>query len=280
MKKQLPVLGALLLVVISTTAQKVGIGTFTPAASAQLDISSNNKGLLMPRISLKSVTDNTTIASPAASLMVYNTNAALPNGVGYYYWNSGTWVKLMTATAAGGDLSGNYPNPVVSKLNNTPIPATPPGFNESGRTLRFNMNGTYTWDYANPIEYYEDVTMSNISLYKKNGIATTISRWGDGASLIPVCYGNYIGGNSLSGNTNNVTVSKFADGIYQFSIDPTSMAVNTVFDPVFSLAITGSNLYGFISAYKNGPFNFVVNTRSPSLQAFIDFSFSFVVYNR
>jgi hypothetical protein len=54
--------------------------------------------VLIPRVSLTSVTDATTIPSPATSLLVYDTNANLPWGVGYYY-NAGTstaprWVSL------------------------------------------------------------------------------------------------------------------------------------------------------------------------------------------
>ena len=70
-------------------AQSVGIGTSAPDASARLEVSATNQGVLIPRVSLTSVTDATTIPNPATSLLVYNTNAALPWGAGYYY-NAGT----------------------------------------------------------------------------------------------------------------------------------------------------------------------------------------------
>lgn len=53
-------------------AQSVGIGTATPDASARLEVSSSNQGVLIPRVSLSSPTDATTIANPATSLLVYN----------------------------------------------------------------------------------------------------------------------------------------------------------------------------------------------------------------
>jgi len=69
----------------------VGIGTSNPDASAILDISSSNQGLLVPRVSLTSATDNTTIPSPATSLIAYNTNEAMTNGNGVgLYTNTGT----------------------------------------------------------------------------------------------------------------------------------------------------------------------------------------------
>jgi hypothetical protein len=79
-------------------AQSVGIGTNAPHASARLEVSSTNQGVLIPRVSLASVTDAATIPSPATSLLVYNTNANLPQGAGYYY-NAGTpaaprWISI------------------------------------------------------------------------------------------------------------------------------------------------------------------------------------------
>jgi len=99
----LTVIFACLLLVItcqSARAQNIAINNtgFNPAASAMLDIQSSDRGLLIPQISLNSITDAATITNPAHSLLVYNTNAALADGKGYYY-NSGTggavvWVKL------------------------------------------------------------------------------------------------------------------------------------------------------------------------------------------
>jgi trimeric autotransporter adhesin len=70
-----------------------------PAASAMLDISNPNKGLLVPRVSLTSINDVTTVVAPATSLLVFNTNASIVSGdgVGYYYFNGFVWVKLIDA---------------------------------------------------------------------------------------------------------------------------------------------------------------------------------------
>ena len=48
--------------------QNVGIGTITPDASAQLDISSTSKGVLLPRLTKA---QRQLIATPAAGLLVY-----------------------------------------------------------------------------------------------------------------------------------------------------------------------------------------------------------------
>ena len=69
-------------------SQNVGIGTTAPTGSAILEILSANKGLLIPRIQLISITDVATIPSPASFLLVFNTNSSLSAGQGLYYWNS------------------------------------------------------------------------------------------------------------------------------------------------------------------------------------------------
>lgn len=80
---------------------QVGVGTSNPDASAQLDVVSTNKGILIPRMKLTGTSDVTTIANPKESLLVYNTATAGDVVPGFYYWNSLKWVTL-----AGG-LSGN-----------------------------------------------------------------------------------------------------------------------------------------------------------------------------
>jgi hypothetical protein len=79
-----------------------------PNASSLLDIDAapgNNKGLLIPRVPLVSVTDAVTIASPATSLIVYNNGAGALIPAGYWY-NSGTpasplWVQLLNGGSPG-----------------------------------------------------------------------------------------------------------------------------------------------------------------------------------
>ncbi len=71
----------------------VGIGTTTPAASALLDLTATDKGLLVPRVTLLAVGNGTSpVNGPATGLLVYNTGGAL--AAGFYYWNGSQWVLV------------------------------------------------------------------------------------------------------------------------------------------------------------------------------------------
>jgi type VI protein secretion system component Hcp len=64
------------------TAQ-VGIGTTSPNASSILDLSSPDKGLLLPRVN-----DTTAVSNPSAGLMVYDLNAHSPAFHNGSKWNA------------------------------------------------------------------------------------------------------------------------------------------------------------------------------------------------
>ena len=94
---KLLVVNFLVIISLSVLAQNVGINTdgTTPNASAMLDIKSNNKGLLIPRM-IKTQRD--AISSPATGLTIYQTD----DTPGYYYYNGSAWIQL-----SGWKLNGN-----------------------------------------------------------------------------------------------------------------------------------------------------------------------------
>jgi hypothetical protein len=74
---------------------QVGIGTTTPAASAQLDVSSTKKGFLLPRMT---AVQRDSIVGPVAGLMVYCTNCG-PNGEIEVH-NGSSWRNMMGGAAS------------------------------------------------------------------------------------------------------------------------------------------------------------------------------------
>jgi hypothetical protein len=91
----------------------VGIGTTAPDTSAVLDLSSTNKGLLIPRMT---TTQRNAIALPANSLVIYNTTA------NRFEYNTGTptapvWSPFISN--AGWNLAGNSATTVASNFLGT-----------------------------------------------------------------------------------------------------------------------------------------------------------------
>jgi trimeric autotransporter adhesin len=86
----------------------IGIGTVSPDASARLDITATDKGILIPRVSITNVSSAAPVTSPAAGLLIWNTNAAITggSGIGFYYWDGIQWQNILSNTK-GWNLTGN-----------------------------------------------------------------------------------------------------------------------------------------------------------------------------
>jgi hypothetical protein len=84
--------GLLLLITQSVFSQSIGVGTNTPHGSAQLDVTSTSKGVLLPRMTL---VQRNLIPSPVAGLIVFQTD----NTPGFYYYNGSTWLQFSTGAA-------------------------------------------------------------------------------------------------------------------------------------------------------------------------------------
>jgi hypothetical protein len=107
------------------TFAQVGINTTAPKAA--LDVESTNNGVLIPRVQLTSILDNTTIINPNAgplvtSTLVYNIAPAgiAPNNViaGFYYWNNSTSRWIAIVATPGWELDGN------TAITSPAVPAT------------------------------------------------------------------------------------------------------------------------------------------------------------
>lgn len=96
-----------LLLNFNTAKAQVGIGTPSPDTSAMLEINSENKGVLFPRIALKSATDNVTVSSPTNGLIVWNNGQGGLTDTGFYYWNNLKWNMISVASANGINGGGN-----------------------------------------------------------------------------------------------------------------------------------------------------------------------------
>ena len=137
---------------ITMQAQNVGINTTgtNPSINAILDLNSgnaNNLGFIVPSVSLSALgTFNPPIANAATAgdvgMLVYNTNAAVGSGVGYYYWNGAAWVSTSGAATAWQILgNGNIVDGTnfLGTTNNVPINFQING-SKAGRIDPINFN--------------------------------------------------------------------------------------------------------------------------------------------
>ena len=128
------------LLIVSSFAQSVGIGTTTPHASSILEIKASNKGLLIPRTS---TTSRTAIVNPAKGLMVYDTTSS-----SFWYQNGSAWVQIGTSGNswsvtgnAGTDSIINFvgttdARPLVFRVNN--VRAGYIGYGKSNTSFGYN----------------------------------------------------------------------------------------------------------------------------------------------
>jgi hypothetical protein len=159
MRIKLILTGISLSITLSIFSQSIGVGTNSPDASAQLDVVSTSKGVLLPRMTLA---QRNLISTPATGLMVYQTD----NTPGYYFYNGSVWIQLSTGASTNyWSLNGSnhiYNNNAGTRVGiNTSTPAhfldvygdarvygAPlklQDFNSNNATVQFlNSNGTPT----------------------------------------------------------------------------------------------------------------------------------------
>lgn len=204
---------------------QIGIGTSSPDGSAALDIEANNKGLLIPRVSLTSTIDQTTVATPANGLIVYNTatttgtNAVEANYM--YIWNGSFWGKLATSSNSifipitnlvrrsninqvTHEFSG------IVNLDTQVSQITDGNWNSATNTYTIPSNGTYQIALTETVNYGLNTTFYHAAGYKSGGsfyqVINISGNWNGGAGM----------GNSYSGtSTIYLTAGSTIRPVYQ-----------------------------------------------------------------
>jgi hypothetical protein len=107
---------------------QVGINTTSPLGGSMLDVTSSDKGILIPRVDIANLNNIAPITGGATeSLLVYNTNTT--TGKGFHYWNGSLWIPLLgkdwkqlgnTGTNPSNDFIGTIDNVALRfRTNNT-----------------------------------------------------------------------------------------------------------------------------------------------------------------
>jgi hypothetical protein len=101
---------------IQYSGGSVGVGTATPAASAALDVSATDKGILVPRLTLA---QRDAVAAPATGLLIFQTD----NTPGFYFFNGTQWASVSAGGAVVSSVSATAP--LASSGGSTPTLSLP-----------------------------------------------------------------------------------------------------------------------------------------------------------
>ncbi|MEK6524098.1 hypothetical protein [Myroides odoratimimus] len=256
-------LSLLLLLGTQTVQAQQGFGTDKPNKSAAVDIQSSKRGLLIPRVNLKSTVDAVTIDSPAQSLMVYNqaTTTSGTNDVtpGYYYWDIDRWARFakqseITEIELKGDVTGKTGDTKVVAIQGTSISDVAPTANqvltydvtegkwkavsltENNLTSSKGITGTGitvggTDNGAGSV--LKEVTLSithgeanQVMVTNADGNGTT---WVDQSTLVPTTTNELISnGNTLTSNVNGVSETANIVNTIENTLDKDNKLVTTV----------------------------------------------------
>ena len=227
--------------------QNVSINTTgdTAHASAILDISSINKGILVPRMDSY---QRSMIVNPAQGLLVYDTTTRS------FWFYDGAWEEIGSSGGPGGpsgpasgDLSDNYPSPTVAKIQNLDVAFGVPfdkqvlkwdAINNNWKGRNDSLFLPYNVAFGSPTKLFgitnNNTTGGSSAIYGRSGTISgiapgfTMGVWGDSG------LGQGVAGTSSNGN------GVFGSSIYHHGI--TGYSGNTGYAGVY-----GSNLeYGGI----------------------------------
>lgn len=202
MKKVFLLLWSVCLIQTFINAQSVGIGTTTPNANAALDITSTDKGLLVPRVT----TAKRLLIGNIQGMLVYDTNDNA------YWYNNGTnWnrISVLPQGVGNGDLL---------YWNGTAWAVLPSGI--KGQVLRV-CDGGITWSACTPVVVTSSVTNITSTGATCGGLITN-----DGGATVTasgVCYATTPLPTTANSFTTNVPVA----GAFISSI--TGLAPNTLY---------------------------------------------------
>ncbi len=227
-------------------AQNIGIGTQTPHASAQLDVSSTTRGMLAPRMT---TAQRNAIQNPAKGLLVYDTQI---NSL--FHYNGSAWVNL-SAAGGGGALTLPYSVSVDHNINVFSITNAGFGAALTGITTNefgFGVSGISNSAYGYGIFGYA-AAPNAIAVYGNADLATAVkgkSVAGTGVEAESNS-GSAIKASVLLGNNYNPAIDATHPGA-GIAVEGTSSTGSGIKGRTSSSLINEAGVYGINNNATNG----------------------------
>ena len=231
--------------------ESVGIGTSTPSNSAILDVTSSNKGVLIPRMTQG---QRDAIGGPVTGLLIYQTDG----GAGFYYYSGSSWQQL----GAGGNGSGA--NRSLSNL-------------ETGTAVNANLlpSGSGVWSLGAGTNGWRDLYLTSNIHFQGN---RTIGVYGTNNF-----FGTSAGNPNIAGDNNVAvgpfTLSNFTSGFWNTGVGYQALANST--SNYSNTAMGYQSLYAISTGSRNTAIGVLAlqNNSSGSLNTAIGESAGFDLLN-
>jgi trimeric autotransporter adhesin len=237
---------------LDTLAQSVGLGTLTPNASAQLDITSTDKGLLIPRMGTAAIAS---VVNPAKGLLIYDSAKNL------LMVNMGTtaapnWQNIVTG--GGWSLTGNKGTDTTKFIGTTDAQPLMFKINNNWAGMIDSASGNSFLGYAagknntsgiNNTGYGYQALQSNTTGNYNTAFGTqSLFINGSGGSIgdqnTAVGYGALFGNNGNTGNT--------AVGFGALNINSGNLNTAVGYEASFSNSGGGNTAIGAQALYDGG----------------------------
>ena len=228
-----------------TANAQIGIGTNTPNSSAELDISSTTKGILVPRMT---AVQRDAISSPAVGLKVYVTDDNA-----YYYYNGTQWIRIVGANNNQkkiDDLIDGKSDNDASQNGSSIFLGIDAGLNDDSsdnqnvgvgfQSLHANINGTHNTAYGYK-SLYSNVNGDNNVANGNGALYSNTQGSGNIANGNSALFSNTLGNNNIAGG--NGTLASNTSGNNNVANGSVSLYANT----------TGSNniATGILTLFSN-----------------------------
>jgi hypothetical protein len=184
-----------------THSQGLGIGANPPHASAELDVNSTTRGMLIPRMT---AAQRAAITVPANGLMVYETTTN-----SFWFYNSVSWIQI----GAGGVSPWATNGTNISNTNAGKV-----GIGTSSPVVRFSVDSSMMVDQANSNQGFLDRSSLYFGSDKKVGIVRSF----------------------LTGSAGRSGLGFFTNNIRRMTIDSTGQVGIGTINPLQALHVNGS----------------------------------------